>query len=217
MLKKTMTYADIDGNPITKDFYFNMTKAELLKLEFSEDAGFSKKIERIQKPNAKGGEILETFDDILRHSFGIRRGDEFVKPVGAFEEFQTTEAYSDLLFEIATDAVKAANFTNAVMPASLLAEVQDEIKKQQLQGMSPAGVVVDEARQIQDVTPYEVSVHAEPNPMNMTEAELLASLGAEERRTGGYTDMELQLLTPAELVGKPREVLIRAYQLKNQK
>jgi hypothetical protein len=77
--------------------------------------------------------------------------------------------------------------------------------------------VVDEARQIQDVTPYEVSVHAEPNPMNMTEAELLASLGAEERRTGGYTDMELQLLTPAELVGKPREVLIRAYQLKNQK
>jgi len=217
MLKKTMTYADIDGNPITKDFYFNMTKAELLKLEFSEDAGFSKKIERIQKPNAKGGEILETFDDILRHSFGIRRGDEFVKPVGAFEEFQTTEAYSDLLFEIATDAVKAANFTNAVMPASLLAEVQDEIKKQQLQGMSPAGVVVDEARQIQDVTPYEISVHAEPNPMNMTEAELLASLGAEERRTGGYTDMELQLLTPAELVGKPREVLIRAYQLKNQK
>jgi hypothetical protein len=217
MLKKTMTYADIDGNPITKDFYFNMTKAELLKLEFSEDAGFSKKIERIQKPNAKGGEILETFDDILRHSFGVRRGDEFVKPAGAFEEFQTTEAYSDLLFEIATDAVKAANFTNAVMPASLLAEVQDEIKKQQLQGMSPAGVVVDEARQIQDVTPYEVSVHAEPNPMNMTEAELLASLGAEERRTGGYTDMELQLLTPAELVGKPREVLIRAYQLKNQK
>lgn len=217
MLKKTMTYTDIDGNPITRDFYFNMTKAELLKLEFSEDAGFSKKIERIQQPNAKGAEILETFDDILRHSFGIRRGDEFVKPAGAFEEFQTTEAYSDLLFEIATDAVKAANFTNGVMPASLLAEVQEEVKKRGMQGATPSVAVLDEARQIQDVTPYEVSVHAEPNPNNMTEAELLASLGAEERRTGGYTDTELQLLTPQELIGKPRDVLIRAYQLKNQK
>lgn len=214
MLKKTMTYTDIDGNPITRDFYFNMTKAELLKLEFSEDDGFSKKIERIQHPNAKGAVILETFDEILRHSYGIRRGEEFVKPAGAFEEFMTTEAYSDLLFEIATDAVKAANFTNAVMPASLLAEVK---KEAELKGLSPAGVVVDEARQIQDVTPYEVSVHPEPNPMNMTEDELLAAMGAEERRTGGYTDAELQLLTPQELIGKPREVLIRAYQLKNKK
>lgn len=214
MLKKTMTYTDIDGNPITRDFYFNMTKAELLKLEFSEDAGFSKKIERIQKEDAKGAEILDTFDSILRHSYGIRRGEEFVKPAGAFEEFMTTEAYSDLLFEIATDAVKAANFTNGVMPANLLAEVKKEME---LQGMKPAGVVVDETRQIQDVTPYEVSVHPEPNPNNMTEAELLASLGAEERRTGGYTDTELRLLTPQELIGKPRDVLVRAYQLKNQK
>ena len=214
MLKKTMTYHNIDGEPVTRDFYFNMTKAELLKLEFSEDAGFSKKIERIQKTDAKGGEILETYDDILRHSYGIRRGEEFVKPAGAFEEFQMTEAYSDLLFEIATDAVKAANFTNGVMPASLMAEVKKEME---LKGMSPSGVVLDEARQIQDVTPYEVSVHAEPNPNNMTEAELLASLGVEERRTGGYTDMELRLLTPQELIGKPREVLIRAFQLKNEK
>lgn len=214
MLKKTMTYTDIDGNPITRDFYFNMTKAELLKLEFSEDAGFSKKIERIQRDDAKGAEILETFDDILRHSYGIRRGEEFVKPAGAFEEFMTTEAYSDLLFEIATDAVKAANFTNGVMPPSLMAEVRKEME---LKGMSPSGVVVDEARQIQDVKPYEVSVHKEPNPNNMTEEELLAAMGAEERRTGGYTDTELRLLTPKELVGKPRDVLIRAYQLKNEK
>lgn len=214
MLKKTMTYSDIDGNSVTEDFYFNMTKAELLKLELSEDAGLSEKIERIQKPNTPGRVVLEVFDAILGFSYGIRKDGKFVKPAGCFEEFQTTDAYSDLLFEIATDAKKAAQFVNDVMPAELMAEVQKEAAATKMQGQTSSLMVVDE---VQDVTPYEVSVHAEPNPMNMTEAELLASMGAEERRTGGYTDTELRLLTPQELIGKPREVLIRAYQLKNEK
>ena len=32
MLKKTITYTDYNGNSRTEDFYFNLTKTELMKM-----------------------------------------------------------------------------------------------------------------------------------------------------------------------------------------
>jgi hypothetical protein len=212
MLKKTMTYPDIDGKMVTENFYFNMTKAELLKLELSdEEEGFASKIQRIaeQGDDVKGREVIEIFDSILRQSYGIRKDGKFIKPAGAFEEFMTTEAYSDLLFEITTDAKKSAEFANGLLPSDLLAEVEKEASAQKmLKGQSASVVLLD-----------EISMTGTTNPEEMTDKELLEQLGAnpEETRTDGYTDLEIQHLTPAELATKSRSVLLRAYQLKNQK
>ncbi len=35
MLKKTMTFETYDGEMVTEDFYFNMSKAEVAELELS--------------------------------------------------------------------------------------------------------------------------------------------------------------------------------------
>lgn len=35
MLKKTITYVDYNGTERTEDFYFNLTKAELMEMEMS--------------------------------------------------------------------------------------------------------------------------------------------------------------------------------------
>ena len=32
MIRKTITFHDIDGNVVTDDFYFNLTEAEMLEL-----------------------------------------------------------------------------------------------------------------------------------------------------------------------------------------
>ena len=41
MFKKTITYNDFNGVERTEDFYFHLTKAELIKLEFSESGGLT--------------------------------------------------------------------------------------------------------------------------------------------------------------------------------
>ena len=47
MYKKTITYTDYDGNERTEDFFFNLTKAELMEMDFSERGGLEKMIKKI--------------------------------------------------------------------------------------------------------------------------------------------------------------------------
>ena len=43
MLKKTITYVDYNGTERTEDFYFNLTKAEILEMELSTEGGMQHK------------------------------------------------------------------------------------------------------------------------------------------------------------------------------
>ena len=63
MLKRTMTYTDYDGNERTEDFYFNLTKAELLEMSLSITGGLDKYIEKITKTQDTP-KLVELFKDI---------------------------------------------------------------------------------------------------------------------------------------------------------
>ena len=47
MLKKTMTTVDFGGTERTEDYYFNLTKAEIMEMELNTEGGFSAMINRI--------------------------------------------------------------------------------------------------------------------------------------------------------------------------
>ena len=47
MLKKTITYVDYDGSERTEDFYFNLSKAEVMEMEMSTSGGLAEMITRI--------------------------------------------------------------------------------------------------------------------------------------------------------------------------
>lgn len=119
MLKKTMTYKDYDGNEVTEDFYFNLSKAELLELEISTDkvAGIEATVNRL-KDERNGAEIIKMFKDIIRKSIGKKSADgrRFIKNDEIADEFMQTEAYSDLIMELCTDGEKGAAFFNAIVP-----------------------------------------------------------------------------------------------------
>lgn len=121
MLKKTMTYTDYNGNQVTDDFYFNLTKAELIELEISTDkaAGLEATINKLQE-ELNGAEIMALFKKIIRKAIGKKSvdGKRFIKNDEIADEFMQTEAYSDLFMEICTDAKKAAEFFNAIVPQS---------------------------------------------------------------------------------------------------
>ena len=47
MLKKTITYTDYNGFERTEDFYFNLTKAEVVEMEMSTTGGLAEMIKKI--------------------------------------------------------------------------------------------------------------------------------------------------------------------------
>ena len=121
MLKKTITYTDFNGNERTEDFYFNLTKAEVMEMEMSTTGGMAEMIQRIVAAQDAPA-IINIFKDLVLKAYGQKSpdGKRFVKNNELREEFAQTEAYSQLFMELATDADAAAKFVNGIMPADLV-------------------------------------------------------------------------------------------------
>ena len=130
MIKKTITYSDFNGNERTEDFYFNLTKAEITKMELSTKGGLAEMIQRIVAAQDTPA-IIEVFEDLIKRSYGVKTPDGrgFVKRIDDLEAFMATEAYSQLFMELATDADAASKFVNGVVPADMAKQVALESAK----------------------------------------------------------------------------------------
>lgn len=117
MLKKTVTYTDYNGNVRTEDFYFNLTKPEIVEMELSVDGGLTQMIKKIVGEQ-NNREIVKVFKELLRKAYGEKSADGkyFVKSEELTNKFMQTEAYSDIFMELATNAEAAAAFVNALVP-----------------------------------------------------------------------------------------------------
>lgn len=117
MLKKTMTFVDYNGVERTEDFYFNLSKAELVEMELSTVGGLTEMIDRITKTQ-DGPAIIKAFKDLVLKAYGQKSADgrRFIKNEELAAEFSQTEAYSDLFMELATDDKAAAEFIKGIVP-----------------------------------------------------------------------------------------------------
>lgn len=119
MLKKTITYEDYDGNKRTEDFYFNLSKAEVLEMEMGISGGMTQMLNRIiaEQDSEK---IIKTFKEIILKAYGEKSpdGKRFIKSEELSTAFSQTEAFSQLFMELATDADAAAKFVNGIIPVA---------------------------------------------------------------------------------------------------
>ena len=117
MLKKTVTYTDYNGSECTEDFYFNLTKAEIMEMELTTVGGLSAMIEKIVAAK-DGPTIIKTFKDLVLKAYGEKSADgrRFIKSPEIAEAFSQTEAYSQIFMELATDDEAAAKFVNGIIP-----------------------------------------------------------------------------------------------------
>lgn len=120
MLKKTITYVDYNGTERTEDFYFNLTKAEVMEMEMSTTGGLAEMIKRIVAAQDAPA-IIQIFKDLILKAYGEKSpdGKRFVKSEQLRSEFEQTEAYSQLFMELATNAEEAANFVNGIVPGDV--------------------------------------------------------------------------------------------------
>ena len=117
MLKKTITYTDYNGVERKEDFYFNLTKAEIMEMEMSISGGLTEMINRIVAAQ-DAPEIVKIFKELVLKAYGVKSpdGKRFIKSDELATEFAQTEAYSQLFMELATDADAASAFVNGIVP-----------------------------------------------------------------------------------------------------
>lgn len=124
MIKETITYTDYNGGTRTEDFYFNLTKAEIMRMEMSTQGGLAERINRIIAAQDTPS-IIAVFEDLIQKSYGVKTPDGrgFLKRPEDLEAFIATEAYSELFMKLATDADAAAKFVNGIVPAAMAKEI----------------------------------------------------------------------------------------------
>ena len=124
MKKETITYVDYNGVERTEDFYFNLSKAELMEMEMSTTGGLAEMIQRIVAAQ-DAPSIMKVFKELILKAYGEKSpdGKRFIKNPELSEAFAQTEAYSQLFMTLATDADAATAFINAIVPT------MDEPKK----------------------------------------------------------------------------------------
>ena len=119
MLKKTITYTDYNGVERTEDFFFNLTKAEIMEMEMGTTGGMVEMINRIVAAQDAPA-IIDVFKKMILRAYGEKSADgkRFIKSKEISEAFSQTEAYSQLFMELATDADAASKFVNGIVPAA---------------------------------------------------------------------------------------------------
>ncbi len=118
---RKITYTDYNGNQRTEDFYFNINKSEVTKMELGVDGGYGNMLKRIIETK-DGPMIMETFNKLILQSYGVKSldGKRFEKSPELAAAFEQSEAYNVLFMELVTDAKKGADFVNAVLPNDLV-------------------------------------------------------------------------------------------------
>lgn len=124
MLKKTIAYTDYNGVERKEDFYFNLSKAEIMEMEMSTAGGLAEMINKVVATQDTVA-IIKIFKDLVLKAYGEKSADgkRFMK-IGTdghklANDFAQTEAYSILFMELATDADAAAKFVNGIIPADV--------------------------------------------------------------------------------------------------
>ncbi len=140
MLKRDITYTNpFTEQEVTETHYFHISKADLIKMEMEEHGdeyvkdgktltGMQARLTRIVDSN-DGKAIIREFEDIIRRAYGQKDGERFVKNDQISDEFLSSEAYSQLLWELCTRADAAAEFINGVVPGNLN-EIAADVRKQ---------------------------------------------------------------------------------------
>ena len=118
MYVKSITYTDYKGNERTEDFYFNLSKSEVVEMEYSVQGKLSAFLQKIVKTNDETN-LIKLFKELVLKVYGEVSDDgrRFVKDDGKLAQaFSETDAYNVLFMELARDSKAAADFVNGILP-----------------------------------------------------------------------------------------------------
>ncbi len=132
MIKKTITYINLDGVEETSDLYFNLTKTELLDhLDLADQIREIDAMIKGDAPLLRTDEmrlILSLLKKFIKLAYGVRSDDgkRFLKSDELWEHFRQTPEYDAFLFSMFEDPASLVGFLNGIMPADLMARAAEQ-------------------------------------------------------------------------------------------
>lgn len=162
MFKKTIHFENLDGESVSKDFYFHMSKTELLGMAAEGEEVINRINRIISTKDAKG--IINEFRELIKLSVGIRSpdGTQFSKSPEAQAQLLDSPAFDELLLELCTNAGASSEFVRQLIPEKMQQQFLDQIK-------AAEGNTLDPFKEPSDPRPVWEREHRRP-----TDAELQA-------------------------------------------
>lgn len=126
MHKEIITYNDLNDVQRTEEFYFDLSKPEIVKMQASTKGGYDVQLRSIAA-SLDGAQIMEFFENFITKAYGVKSEDgrRFMKSEEISRSFMETPAYEVLFDKLVTDDKYAANFVNAVMRSTSKASISE--------------------------------------------------------------------------------------------
>lgn len=131
MYPKTITFKDLEDNDVTRTFYFNISKPELIKMRYQGKSLFDNKLKKIADEQDVEG-MLDAIEYFIMKSYGEKDDDgiSFVKTRNGeslAEKFKNTNAYDVLFEEFITDPKNILLFIAGIMPKDMGDQMMNNI------------------------------------------------------------------------------------------
>ncbi len=128
MLRKTIKYVDLNDQPHEEDFYFHLSKDQIIEMMVSKKGGLDEWLKTMMA-SQEYAEVYAAFKNIIAASYGIRPEgtNDFEHDEAATKKFMSppSPALDALLTELMTDEKAALEFIAAVVPRDLSAAVRE--------------------------------------------------------------------------------------------
>ena len=120
MLKESITYIDFNGLERTEDYYFNLTRTELIRMEMNKNGSLTGLLTKITKANDMP-DIFEAMENLILKAYGEKSTDgrRFDKSEEISNNFMHSPAYDKLFEKLTMDATYAYKFLMGILPSEL--------------------------------------------------------------------------------------------------
>lgn len=154
MYKWDHTYTDYNNYERQETFYFNLSIAELLDLEWRTPGGLEAYMKHIMSM-LDGQALADTFKMLIDKSYGVKSPDgrTFIKTPEVLNNFKFTEAYSDLYLLLATNDQAAAAFVNGIFPKDKVEKAQKQREMAEKAGLTREDVLKNTTPVVQSTAP----------------------------------------------------------------
>ena len=109
MIKKKVTYIDLDGKEKTEELRFHMNKLEYIKFVGGIGIELEDKVKELTDKNDVLG-MTNLIENLLVVSYGKMDGKKWTKSEEDQEEFRNSEQLAELFAELITNPDEAAKF-----------------------------------------------------------------------------------------------------------
>lgn len=222
MIKKSITFTNLDGQLKQEDYWFQLTQADFAKKALTE--GGHAYLERLRDLSelteetavGRGKEMMDTFETILFDSVGMREGDLFIKNEEITKRFRYSGAYDAFFLELLQTPDSGASFFKNVFPRDLGAAI-DKALAENSTGTAepaPAETAPEPARPTPFPQSLEKAVEANNTPELQAAAPELAETGKDESIEPKWLQ-ENRYPTQKELIQMPQSELQLAMKMKS--